>query len=261
LLLAACPAPPPPAPPPPPDNGAGTGYTAPAPADAGVAETRDYAQPPAADAAATVVTAPPPIDAGAAPVSERVPASGCFKEGDPSIAKLQAAAVAWTKASFEAAMRRQGLVLAHLSMTRKVLHRGVGGYGSVLQGAKGDTVVAVNGQRFIAGGSSWSGSAYHPQPWEFVKNDRGEIFRLQRQPMPGGSVKNVVLCGCAPRRCGPYGSGCPACGATSQEMYGPLPAGATYKGAIDVRYATATVAVQREHGTCPQQHPCPGPPP
>ncbi len=265
LLLAACPAPPPPATPPPPDDGvASREVPPPAPADAGVAETRDYAQPPPADAAvATVVTTPPPIDAGAAPVSGRVPATGCLQQGDPRIARLQAEAAAWTKASFEAELRRRGLQPAGLGSTQQVLHRGIGGWDNQQRGARSGTITSpINGGsgRYIAGDSYWTGNAGTPQPWELVKNDRGEYFRLQRRPAAGSS-KNVVVCGCEPHRCGPYGSGCPACGATVQQLYGPLPPGATYKGDLIVSYPAAEVVVQREHGVCPQQRPCPPPPP
>ncbi len=262
LAVAACPAPPPPAPPPPDYRGTAADNSPAPTADAGAPETRDYAQPPPADDAVFAeVSEPLPVDPGPAPSSGRVPASGCLPPGDPRIAKLQGEAAAWTRASFAAALRRQGLVQARLGMTRKVLHRGIDGYGNVANGARMDTVVKTSGGAFIAGGTYWSGSAGSPQPWELAKNGRGEFFRLQRQPLPGGSIKNVIVCGCAPQTCGPYGSGCPSCGSTSQEMYGPLPAGATYKGPIEVRYPVANVLVQREKGACPRQRPCPGPPP
>lgn len=267
VFLAACPSPRPTPEPGAPSSGdppqgdaaaAPPRYAAPPPPlrDAALAaevSAADAAAAPAPDAAIEARAEPPPTPA-------RFPARGCLPPGDPRIARLQTEAAAATRKAFEAALRRRGLAPAGISPVQKTLHRGIGGYGNQRRGAARGTVVTENGRRFVAGDAYWTGNARAPQPWEMVKNKRGEVFHLLRRPHPSAASKTVVVCGCAPRTCGPYGSGCPACGATIQSMY-ELPRGSRYAGELALPYPETTALVQRQGGTCQPVRPCPGPPP
>lgn len=189
-------------------------------------------------------------------------ASSCRQPGDPAIARAQARAAAWTRASFERTLARRGLSLARLPARSIHLHRGIRGEARARALPYDQAVeTVVDGERglFIGGLSAWSGNARRQPSWEFVQNARGEIFKLIRRPKL--TNHSVLMCGCRPQRCGPYGSGCPACGSTAQTVYGPLPPGAVYRGELEVSYPARGVTLDVAQTSGCQMRRCPAPPP
>ena len=222
-------------------------------------------------AAATLATAAAAPDHAAAPDAaaravkpppRRVPAGrACVKAGDPRIGRAQTAAAAWSQASFARALAHRGLAVARVPVVSKTLHQGYGPRtggdvpGTVVQA----TIGGVRG-RYLAGDAYWTGSGGSPDPWELVADGHGKIYRLARRPRAAHTTRAVV-CGCEQRQCRTYGSGCPSCGETVEYLYGPLPAGTTYAGDVEVAYDEAVVTVRHARGECKVQRRCPGPPP
>jgi hypothetical protein len=218
----------------------------------------------AADPPLLVADPPPPPPP--APTPTRVPAGGaCLKADDPTIAATVAAVGVWTNASFERELARRGLSRAKLGGGFLELHRGIRGGSNNNRFRAGQvvdtTVDGVTG-KFIAGPTSWSGSAHQPGTWELVQDTNGAVFRVVRNPLPSAESKDIVLCGCAPQTCGPYGSGCPACGSTNQQMFGPLPQGVRFRGEVRIDYPAAFAPTRYQQQTqCPPPRKCPAPPP
>jgi hypothetical protein len=224
-------------------------------------------------AAATLATAAAAPDHAAAPDAatdtvepppRRVPAGrACVKAGDPRIGKAQNAAAVSTQASFARALAHRGVAPTRLPVVRKRLHRGAGMYqpsGGDAPGTVVQTTVGGVAGRYLAGDVYWTGSARAPDPWELVADGHGKVYRLARRPRAAHTTR-IVECGCALQQCGPYGSGCPACSATVQILYGPLPAGTRYAGDLELAYDETVVTVDHAATRCTVQRPCPGPPP
>ncbi len=186
--------------------------------------------------------------------------SDCVKPDDPSVAEVQRRAEAATRAGFEAALARNKLRVITLGVHQDVVGQGMAmtpphfAEGTAVK-AKLQTAEGV----FVAGTTQWSGSAGMPAQWELVQDERGDVFRVIRRPR--AAVTQVKLCVCRPQKCGPYGSGCPGCGSTYQTMYGPLPAGATYRGDLEVVYPANVVSIEYRDDNCPPLPACPPPPP
>jgi len=182
--------------------------------------------------------------------------STCVTPNDPAIAEVQRKAADATKQAFESELVRQRLRTIALGMHHKELAQGL----TYAGGARTGTTVRNGLGEFVAAETAWSGNPTAPPAWEFVQNDRGEVFRLVRRP--AAAITKVILCACRPQQCGPYGSGCPACGSTSQTSYGPLPAGAMYKGDLVVAHPANVVSIDYDpKQACPAPRACPGPPP
>jgi len=191
---------------------------------------------------------PPPAQVGRV----RVPASGCFQDASASdVVGAQSDTARLNEAAYQAELRRQGLVTLPLGSKHIELHRG-------LQGEPNKSVPIP--ENMIPGPQAWSGSATSPKRWEFVQTRGGLVYRVRRIQQ-AARAKEVVLCGCQQQKCGPYGSGCPACGVTTQTVYGPLPAGAIFKGKLRIPFNGETVRVSHEQGACTPQRECPAPPP
>jgi hypothetical protein len=250
-----------------PDNAPVSRTAAAAPADAGVAATPADAAV-AASSPPSPADAAPPADAAAAiatssPLPKRVPAgAGCVAQGSATISQLQQRAAAWSRASLDAELARQGLARAAVGQKMLELHRGIRGAANGRRphplGTLVTTSVAGVPGTYLAGLSQWSGNARQLPAWELIS--RGDdLYRMVRQPQPRAT--EVVVCGCEPRKCGPYGSGCPACGSTSQRMYGPLPASTNFHGDLTVSYPAAEVVLRYQNQSCPPPRRCPAPPP
>jgi hypothetical protein len=202
-----------------------------------------------------VKTAP----ADATPIAFR---SECVPKTDPSIATVSRQARDASEASFKAQLAREHLHVLPLGAHSVQIAEGM----SSAHGAQEGTTVrkTIEGVRgvFVAAETSWTGGASRSMPWEFVQDDRGHVYRLIRQARP--AVTRGTLCACAPpeERCRSYGSPCPACGSTDQIMYGPLPAGAHYKGELVLVYPTNEIALGYDSSglTCPPAPECLGPP-
>lgn len=191
-------------------------------------------------------------------------ADRCYKPGAAAITRAETAAAAWTRKSYQRALAARGLSRAKLGGASIELFRGVDGFGQSRRKAipyDKATMTEINGRRglYIGGPSAWSGSARPAPTWELVENSRGEIFRVVRAPQ--FRDKKIAMCGCAVRTCGPYGSGCPACGATTQQVYGPLPPGAVYLGEIVIKYPARRVTRYFTQTRGCVQRKCPAPPP
>ncbi|HEX5059237.1 MAG TPA: hypothetical protein VFV99_07750 [Kofleriaceae bacterium] len=207
--------------------------------------------------------APPPraVVPTGAPAPAALPfTSTCVAAADPSLADLRQRAGAATKIGFEEALARNHLRVLVLAVHADEIGEGLQEMAAhapegtavkrTLDGAKG---------MFVAAETTWSGDPGSPAAWEFVQSDRGDMYRLIRKPIAG--VTRVLLCGCREHRCGPPGSGCPACGSTAQTMYGPLPAGTHYKGELELAYTANIVSTEYEQTQgCPPPPDCPKPP-
>jgi hypothetical protein len=198
------------------------------------------------------------------PVSD-AGADRCVKPGSPAIARAEADALAWSERSFDAALAKRGLRPIELGRGSIELHRGIHppSGAATAKGIPYDkaTRAEIDGKRgvFIGGVSEWGGNAPLQPAWQFVENRRGEIFRVRRDPR--FVDRQLEICGCAVRACGPYGSGCPACLSTAQRVYGPLPAGAVYRGELAISYRARRVELTYSRTAGCQQTRCPAPPP
>lgn len=218
-----------------------------------------------ADAAAAPLEQTPPPAPKPPPPRVRVPDTGCLDPKSPRIDALHAQAKAWVQQSIEAELARRDLTIARLGGRLLHLHRGIDGPGQTSKRHRDGTVVNTTVENvtgnFIAGYSHWSGQATWPDNWEFVRDGDGVYFRLMRNGQPSARSMDIHVCACQPQLCGPYGSGCPACGSTTQIMYGPLPADARYGGEVTVTYDHPDVALHYARTDCPPHHRCPDPPP
>jgi len=206
--------------------------------------------------------APQPLVAPGSPAPAPLPfTSECVKPEDPSLAELRTRADAATKQGFESELARNRLRVIEVAAHYDELAQGLS---YVTRSAREGTAIKkqLDGKKgtYVAAETFWSGNAGSPAPWLFVQNERGDVFRLIRKPRAG--VTRVTLCGCRPQECGPYGSGCPACGSTSQIMYGPLPSGTPYKGQLELAYPASFVWTDYDpKASCPAPRACPPPPP
>jgi hypothetical protein len=191
--------------------------------------------------------------------------SKCVKPDDPAIAELQRRADAATKTSFDAELARNHLHVLALAAHEDQLGEGIQ-QGPMLgdgkpRAAEGSAVhkklADVEGT-FVAAETHWTGNPGTPSAWEFVQDDQGNMFRLIRKHR--AAITQVFLCTCREQQCGPYGSGCPACGSTNQIMYGPLPAGTKYGGELELSYQANVVSIEHNEQGCPAPRDC-GPPP
>ena len=181
---------------------------------------------------------------------------GCLDPG--RLSSVQAQVEQHNARALEEALATRGLEPVTLQAREEVLGRGatpppnVRPFGSI---------VVVHGERYIAGGVHWDLGASKPAPPEFVQDSAGRIFRLRAHAQVRTSIE-LHLCACPPPpRCGPYGSGCRACGRTVQVLHGPLPPDGTYAGDIELRYPTTQLSVFYDERDCPPPNPCPPPPP
>ena len=212
-------------------------------------------------AAITILFAPL---AGSAQQQQADPAvDRCRGASHAHIERSQARARQESLASLNRALSARGLKRVGVQRDRLVLHRGPPGLAGPnprralpLGKATRATIRGKTGV-FVGGPSAWGGNARPPEAWTFVQNQRGEIFRLIRAPKVRDA--SIQVCGCEPVSCGPYGSGCPACFDTAQTVYGPLPAGAVYRGDLAVSYPAVRVTLRYTKTNC-QRRACPGPP-
>lgn len=193
----------------------------------------------------------------------RAPRRGCFKPGNKRIGVLQKLASKRTNAAYRAALARRGLHLAHIGGATVTLHRGIYGgrnqRGIPLAKLTTTTVKGLTG-RYVGGSTWWSGSAGRPQFRILVTDGKGNYYFVRKRPTLAVTT-NVVMCGCARRKCGPYGSGCPACGATVQHVFGPFKDSDRFGGYIDIKYQSYAVSVRYQRGICRPMRRCPPPPP
>lgn len=202
--------------------------------------------------------APPAVDAFA---TIFVPPKGaCVAAGDRSLARAEADARVQAQASFQAELARQHLKLAVIPQHTRQLQLGMNltaagrsTPGTVVHA----TVDKVTGD-FVVGTTWWTGSPSTPPAWEFVMDEHGDVYQLARRA--DSTITEVLVCGCAPQQCPRYGSPCPACGATVEALYGPLPAGAHFRGDMIVEFRADAVIEQYEGGRCAPLK-CPPPPP
>lgn len=190
------------------------------------------------------------------------PKRGCFSPGDKPLALLEQTVSSRNLAAYQAALRRRGLRKARVAGGTLQLHRGVRGASHQRSHRFGTMVVTtVNGVtgRYLAGHSWWSGAARTPPAPELVTDGKGNFYFVRRHPLPGPTTR-AVMCGCAQRKCGPYGSGCPACGTTVQTMYGPFRASDRFRGHIEIRFRRHALERHYQRGACPPRR-CPAPPP
>lgn len=172
---------------------------------------------------------------------------------------MQRRATEATRAGFAAELSRTHLHVIALGVHGLVVAQGLSYTPRHPQGTAVTTTVGGVSGTFVAAETAWSGDPSVRPAWEFVQDDRGDVFRAIRQPR--AATTHVVLCGCEPQRCGPPGSGCPACGSTAQTMYGPLPAGARYRGELAISYPANVVTIAYEaKPTCPPPPLCTQPP-
>ena len=182
----------------------------------------------------------------------RVPRRGCVKnENSSEIVSARAATNNFNEAAYQAELKRQGLVPLALASRQELMHSGVSSPNGKRPGVPKD---------MIAGPTQWSGSAFHPDSWEFVQTKGGHIYQVIRS-MQVERSKDAVICGCKESQCPPYGSGCPGCGSTTRTLYGPIPAGAVYKGQLVIPFLGEQMQVRHAKGHCPRRKPCPSPPP
>lgn len=197
-----------------------------------------------------VAGAPEPLPFGAA----------CVAAGDPALLELQRRADAASRASFETELARSKLRPLALAMHRDELAEGLSYTAPhAPEGTELTRKLAGAEGTFVAAETQWSGNAGSPPAWEFVQDEEGGVYRLVRQPRAG--VTRVAICTCRTPQCGPYGSGCPACGSTYQTLYGPLPAGTRYKGELALAYPAYAVSLEYNEQGCPSPRRCPDPPP
>ena len=216
--------------------------------------TSQHASEPPAPPTHTVV---PP----GSPAPEPLPfTSACVKLDDPALGEVRAKASAATKLGFDAALAHNHLRVLALGVHHDEVAKGLSPMG--VRGNEGHTMAAtIDGAKgtFVAAETRWTGDPGQPAAWEFVQNDRGDVFRLFRKPNAG--VTRVTICGCREHRCGAPGSGCPACGSMIQTLYGPLPADAHYAGELELGYAANVVSTDYEQTQgCPPPPDCPQPP-
>jgi hypothetical protein len=232
-------------------------------ATAAVAATTDRGEQQVPDHRATRAE---PEPTGPPPMPRRVPERGCVPVDDAPIAALENEARVATENSFNDTLAKQGLRRAPLPVRQHTLHEGISGnagprapsypHGQVVDA----TIEGVRG-RYVAGGAFWGLQAQRPDFWEFVRDGKGVWYRVVRAAQPSALSAEVFVCTCDAHRCGPYGSGCPACGLTAQQMYGPLPTDAVYGGEVEIRYQAASVTVRADHTGCKSVPRCPPPPP
>jgi len=201
----------------------------------------------------------------AAGPNKRAPKKGCFKNAnDKRIGVLRNLSWRRTRAAYQAALRRRGLRKAMRVGPRQVkMHRGIrGGHSIKRLPYMKLTRATINGVPglYMGAGSYWTGRARAPRNREMVTDGKGNFYFVARWPKQVGFT-DVVLCGCAPKPCGPYGSGCPACGATMQIVYGPFLASDRFRGETKIVYSSYTLKTRHERGLCNPRRRCPAPPP
>lgn len=143
------------------------------------------------------------------------------------------------------------------------LHRGIRGrfnQGGIPFGKLSNASFNGKSGLWVGGRTWWSGSARTPQPLVVVTDGRGNYY-FARKRATSVAFTDVVVCGCAKRKCGPYGSGCPACGATMQQVYGPFKPSDQFHGFIDIKFKSFAVSIRHAQGQCRPMRRCPAPPP
>jgi hypothetical protein len=168
-----------------------------------------------------------------------------------------------SRASLAAELKRRGLKRAKVGASRRHIQKGTGGRGEGIRPYfTGSIVTTTSGSSktiAIAGDTQWSGSARQAPIWEFIEDRSGTIYRLREFPQPSARSKDIHICGCKKQVCGPVGSGCPACGATTQWMY-TLPPGAKYGGYMVVKFDSPEATFHYKTKGCPRRRICPKPP-
>jgi hypothetical protein len=185
--------------------------------------------------------------------------SECVAPNDPALADVQKRATAATQQAFDAELARNKLRVIALGRHEHQLAEGLSyeARGAPEGKAVRQKLDTAEGT-FVAAETQWSGNPGSPPAWEFVQDERGDVFRLMRKPL--AAITPARICTCREQRCGPPGSGCPACGSTNQTMYGPLPKGAEYRGEIEVAYQANVVSLEYKEQGCPGQPVCEQPP-
>jgi hypothetical protein len=184
----------------------------------------------------------------------------CVKPTDPTLADLQRRAEAATRQAFEAELARNHLHVLPLAAHDDQLAEGLQymNSGGAREGSTVKKKLADAEGTFVAAETYWTGNPGGPSPWEFVQDDKGGVFRLVRKPL--AAITQAHLCTCRDQRCGPPGSGCPACGSTNQILYGPLPKGAEYRGELELAYQANVVSLEYKENDCPPPPVCEQPP-
>jgi hypothetical protein len=186
--------------------------------------------------------------------------SECVAPGDASLADLTRRADEATRRGFETELARNHLHVLALAMHQDELGEGLQYMApQAREGAAVRKKLKDAEGTFVAAESYWTGNPGAPGAWEFVQDDHGDVYRLIRKVR--AAITSVRLCTCREQRCGPYGSGCPACGSTNQILYGPLPHGAEYKGELEISYPGNIVSMEHKQDDCPAPPRCPDPPP
>ena len=164
-----------------------------------------------------------------------------------------------TRTAFEGELARNKLRVITLGVHEHELAQGLSydASGAAVGTAVKKNLATAEGT-FVAAETQWSGNPGSPAAWEFVQDEHGDVFRLMRKPL--AAITPASLCTCREQKCGPPGSGCPACGSTNQTMYGPLPSGAQYRGEIEVAYQANVVSLEYKEQGCPPAPECPQPP-
>ncbi len=172
------------------------------------------------------------------------------RASSPDAARKAETAAQFNVASFSSRLAELKLEPVAIPSTRDMLGEGMVmanlGDPDARQPRPAGHVFEQNGQTFVAGPTVWSGDATQPPAWEFVRDAQGDIYRIERRPRIV-ETQTVREPGCQHPV---FGSPCPACGSTDQVLYGPLPAGAQFKGSIEVAYDEKVVQTVWAEGMC-----------
>jgi hypothetical protein len=179
------------------------------------------------------------------------PNDACLPSDAPQIAAAQKSAETTNSHALDVALAKRSLQRLVLPTRPEIVAQGTGG-----------NIPEPSGKgpgpgKFVRGDTYWTGSGRSAPQHEFVVDKSGNVFELYTAADPV-ETQNLVVCGCERPDC-TYGSGCPACGVTIRNWFGPLPKGTRYRGTIKVKHPFKHVELSWAQGKCAE--PCPPPPP